>query len=83
MLERNIYDIKYFITREVTGTLRPISSNVSILLKNLAIVNHVHVDASTIPRHKFEIIELGQVFNIASSYAADEILIHAIDKSNL
>lgn len=46
-------------------------------------MNPVPQEVSTIPRHKFEIVELGEVCNIARSYAPDETPIYVTGDLNI
>lgn len=81
--EGNIYVMKNFVTRVASRTLRPVSFNISILLTNLTTINHCPLNTPTIPRHKFEIVELDEIYNIASSYDPVEIHVYTIGEWNL
>uniref|UniRef100_A0A166G858 Replication protein A 70 kDa DNA-binding subunit B/D first OB fold domain-containing protein n=1 Tax=Daucus carota subsp. sativus TaxID=79200 RepID=A0A166G858_DAUCS len=78
MFEGQVYDIYSFVCCDSTGKLRPVSSNISIVLTSQTVVLPAPNEVSTIPRHKFEITELSQLYSLTRSYPLDVIPSHAI-----
>ncbi|KAL1815245.1 hypothetical protein ACET3Z_017819 [Daucus carota] len=79
MFEGQVYDIYSFVCCDSTGKLRPVSSNISIVLTSQTVVLPAPNEVSNIPRHKFEITELSQLYSLTRSYPLDVIPSHAID----
>lgn len=78
IFEGNIYDLQHFVTTAATGTLRPVSSNMSIIFSIFTTVQPVPLEASTIPRHKFEVVELSDLYNFPRFYAAADTPLYSI-----
>ena len=78
VFEGKIYDIYTFICCDCFGKLRPVSSNISIVFTSQTVVLPTPNEISTIPRHKFEITELSQLYSLKRSYPLDVIPSHAI-----
>lgn len=68
MVEGGLYIISNFYTKEATGTLRPTSSKVIINFSNSTTVQKVPDDDFMIPNHKFEFVDLSELFQLASGY---------------
>ncbi|KAK1386125.1 hypothetical protein POM88_023860 [Heracleum sosnowskyi] len=68
MAEGGVYIISNFYTREATGSLRPTSSKIIINFSNLTTVEKVEKDDFMIPMNKFEFVDLGDLFDMASNY---------------
>lgn len=77
IVEGNAYDFHNFVTREPAGRLRPVSSDRSIVLTNSTTVQPVPLEVITIPRHKFELVTLTELYNLARSYPSDEAPLYA------
>lgn len=67
IVEGGLYIITNFYTREATGTLRPTSSKVIINFSNSTTVEQVEVDDFMIPMHKFEFVDLSELFTVATA----------------
>lgn len=80
LFEGNAYDISHFVTRQAIGILRPVSSRIIIVLNNSTTIQPVPLEATMIPMHKFEIIELGELFNMPALLAGDVPLETSIGK---
>lgn len=78
LLEGNAYDIQNFVVREPIGSMRPVSTDKCIVLINSTTVMPVPLEVITIPRHKFEIKSIDQIYEIASSYGDSLCPVHAI-----
>ncbi|XP_074351789.1 uncharacterized protein LOC141690933 [Apium graveolens] len=68
IVEGNVYVITNFYTREANGTMKPTSSKYLINFSNSTSVQKLVDDDFMIPRHKFEFVDLGELFSIASGY---------------
>lgn len=68
MVEGGIYIISNFHTKEATGTLRPTTCKVIINFLNSTTVQKLPEGDYMIPMHKFEFIDLSDLFRVASSY---------------
>lgn len=66
MAEGGLYIITNFYTKEALGTLRPTSSKYIINFSNSTSVEKLDEDNLMIPMHKFEFIDLSELFNTAS-----------------
>lgn len=66
MVEGGLYIITNFYTREALGTLRPTLSKFFINFSNSTTVEKLEDDDFMIPFHKFEFIDLGELFKIAT-----------------
>ncbi|WOH04110.1 hypothetical protein DCAR_0623516 [Daucus carota subsp. sativus] len=78
MFEGKIYDIYSFVCCDCSGKLGHVSSNISIVLTSQTVVLPAPNEVSTIPRHKFEITKLSQLYSLTRSYPLDVIPSHAI-----
>ena len=58
-----------FFTREALGSLKPVSSKIIINFSPATSVELVPEDDFMIPFHKFEFVDLSELFSLASSYA--------------
>ncbi|KAK1396308.1 hypothetical protein POM88_006171 [Heracleum sosnowskyi] len=70
--EGSIYVISNFYTKAATCSLKPVSSNFLINFSPSTIVQKLTKDDFMIPSHKFEFVDLGDLFGIASNYPNDE-----------
>lgn len=68
MEEGGMYVISNFYTKEAKGTLRPTSNKIIINFSNSTTVEKLDHDDFMIPRHKFEFVDLSDLFRIASGY---------------
>lgn len=68
IVEGGLYVISNFYTREATGTLKPTSSNIIINFSNSTHVHKLEEDDYMIPMHKFEFVDLSELFGIVSNY---------------
>ena len=68
MIEGGLYIISNFYTREALGTLRPTSSKYIINFSNSTTVQTVDRDDFMIPSHKFEFVDLSELFTLTSTY---------------
>lgn len=68
MDEGSIYVISNFYTKEATGSFKPVSSKILINFSPSTTVEKMIEDDFMIPRHKFEFVDLGDLFSLASSY---------------
>lgn len=80
IFEGNVYDLTNFVVKEQNGNLRPVSSNKLIVLSPITTVNHVPLEVTTIPRHKFEIVKLSDMYDRSSSNTSDETPMYGIGK---
>lgn len=79
IFEGNLYEITNFVVRQATGALKPVSSTTCIVLTQSTIAEQILNDAITpIPMHKFELVELEELYDIVKSYPLDEIPANAI-----
>ncbi|XP_074374129.1 uncharacterized protein LOC141714513 [Apium graveolens] len=72
MVEGGLYVISNFYTKEASGTLRPTSSKYIINFSNSTTVQRLDEDDFIIPSHKFEFVNLSELFNLTSSYENPE-----------
>lgn len=72
MVERGLYIISNFYTREATGTLRPTRNKIIINFSKSTNIEKLAQDDFMIPNHKFEFVDLSDLFCIASSYEISE-----------
>ncbi|KAL1803056.1 hypothetical protein ACET3Z_031703 [Daucus carota] len=79
VFEGTTYIIENFITRRARGYLRPVTSNIDIILNESSSVTPVPLELGRIPRHKFEITELGDIYSIVSNLAPGEDSTYALD----
>lgn len=63
--EGPIYEILNFIIRDATGIHKTVSSRMAIVLTNSTILRHLIDGDHQIPRHKFELIDLRDVYSIS------------------
>lgn len=66
MVERGLYIITKFYTRQALGTMKPTSSKFIINFSNSTTVERITDDDFMIPMHKFEFVDLSELFNIAN-----------------
>ncbi|XP_074374189.1 uncharacterized protein LOC141714575 [Apium graveolens] len=79
ILEGNAYDIHNFIVIEPAGLLRLVSSDKIIIFVHDTIVHPVPFEVNTIPRHKFELKTIPEIFELAISLSEHVPPVHAID----
>ncbi|KAK1387611.1 hypothetical protein POM88_015789 [Heracleum sosnowskyi] len=70
--EGSIYVMSNFYTKEATGSLKPVSSKILINFSPSTTVQKLTEDDFMIPLHKFEFVDLGDLFSIASKCPNDE-----------
>ena len=68
MVEGGLYVISNFYTKEAKGNLRPTSSKIIINFSNSTYVEKLAHDDFMIPNHKFEFVDLSDLFRITSGY---------------
>ncbi|XP_074356667.1 uncharacterized protein LOC141696422 [Apium graveolens] len=73
IVEGDVYVIRNFYTREAKGTMKPTTSKYLINFSNSMTVQKLIGDDFMISRHKFEFVDLGELFSIASGYENIEI----------
>ncbi|KAL1805562.1 hypothetical protein ACET3Z_028630 [Daucus carota] len=69
IVEGGLYILSNFFTREALGSLKPVSSKIIINFSPATSVELVPEDDFMIPFHKFEFVDLSELFSLASSYA--------------
>ncbi|WOG86548.1 hypothetical protein DCAR_0205760 [Daucus carota subsp. sativus] len=79
MFEGNIYDFDNVVCRASSGKLRLVSSSICIVLTCSTIVQTVPEEVATIPRHKFEITNLWDIYDLTISYPLNVLPNHALD----
>ncbi|KAL1826657.1 hypothetical protein ACET3Z_005069 [Daucus carota] len=79
MFEGNIYDFDIVVCRASSGKLRLVSSSICIVLTCSTIVQTVPEEVATIPRHKFEITNLRDIYDLTISYPLNVLPNHALD----
>lgn len=80
----DIYRITNFIVREANGVFRPVSSTICLRLTQFTIVQPAFNNPITpIAMHKFEVVELQDLYDIARSYPPNQMPTHAIGDYNL
>ncbi|KAK1356330.1 hypothetical protein POM88_049586 [Heracleum sosnowskyi] len=67
--EGYVYVISNFYTKEATGSLKPVSSPMLINFSPSTSVEKVEEDDFMIPYHKFEFVDLSDLFIVASNHA--------------
>ncbi|KAK1372347.1 hypothetical protein POM88_028540 [Heracleum sosnowskyi] len=67
--EGSVYVISNFYTKEATGSLKPVSSPMLINFSPSTSVEKVEEDEFMIPYHKFEFVDLSDLFSVASNNA--------------
>lgn len=72
VVEGNVYTIENFQVRDTIGRLKPISTKIFIRLLGSTRIEPVGNDVM-IPLHKFELMDLGDLFTECNQYASDEI----------
>lgn len=68
MVEGGLYIFFNFYTKEAMGTLRPTSSEYIINFSNSTTVQKIDQDDFMIPNHKFEFVDLSELFALVSGY---------------
>ncbi|KAK1381316.1 hypothetical protein POM88_028060 [Heracleum sosnowskyi] len=63
--EGSIYAMSNFYTKEATGSLKPVSSKILINFSPSTTVQKLTEDDFMIPLHKFEFVDLGDLYSIA------------------
>lgn len=71
VVEGGVYVIQDFAVKDTAGNLKPVSTRNTIRFNN-GTTFEPSVDNSMIPLHKFEFIDLGGLYNIASLYEPNE-----------
>ena len=77
-----MYIIENFVTRRAIGYLRPVTSDMCIILNEKSSVTPVPLELGLISRHKFEITELGDVYSIIRNLAPDQLPLYALGYSS-
>uniref|UniRef100_A0A161XT78 Replication protein A 70 kDa DNA-binding subunit B/D first OB fold domain-containing protein n=1 Tax=Daucus carota subsp. sativus TaxID=79200 RepID=A0A161XT78_DAUCS len=77
--EGSMYIVENFVTRRAMGTLRPVTSDMCIILNETSIVTNIPLEIGRFPRYKFEITQLGDIYSIARNLAPDEEPLYALD----
>lgn len=72
IVEGGVFIISNFYTKQAMGTLRPTTSNVIIIFSASTNVQKVEEDDIMIPRHKFELVDLSELFGVVSKYKNPE-----------
>lgn len=72
IVEGGLYIVSNFYTREAMGTLRPTTSKIIINFSSSTHVQKVEDDDFMIPMHKFEFVDLSELFGIVSNYENPE-----------
>ncbi|KAK1355295.1 hypothetical protein POM88_048551 [Heracleum sosnowskyi] len=70
--EGSIYVISNFYTKEATGSCKPVSSKILINFSPSTTIQRLTEDDLMIPLHKFEFVDLGDLFSIAIKCPNDE-----------
>lgn len=68
LMEEGLNIISNFYTNEATGILRPTTSKIIINFSNSTIVQKLPAGDFLIPNHKFEFIDLGDLFRVVNVY---------------
>ncbi|KAL1811216.1 hypothetical protein ACET3Z_021281 [Daucus carota] len=79
IFEGNMYVIQDFLTRRAIGTLRPVTSDICIILTENSKVTPIPLEIGRIPRNKFEITDIGDVYPIARNLAPNQLPVYSID----
>ena len=77
-----MYIVENFVTRRAMGTLRPVTSDMCIILNETSIVTNIPLEIGRFPRYKFEITQLGDIYSIARNLAPDEEPLYALGNSS-
>ena len=59
-------------TRRAIGYLRPVTSDICIILNESSIVTPFPLEFGRIPSHKFKITKLGDIYSIVKNLALDQ-----------
>lgn len=73
-----MYVIENFVTRRAIGDLRPVTTDICIILNENSIVTLVTFELGRMPRHKFEITDLVDVYSFARNLAPNHLPVYAI-----
>ncbi|KAK1352764.1 hypothetical protein POM88_053195 [Heracleum sosnowskyi] len=79
IVEGGLYSISNFYTKKATGSVRPVSSKILINFNQKTHIEKLTLDDFMIPTHKFEFVDLGHLFTLASSYSNPDTPDYAID----
>ncbi|WOG93005.1 hypothetical protein DCAR_0312284 [Daucus carota subsp. sativus] len=77
--EGGMYIIENFMTRAAIGTLRPVTSDVCIILNESSIVTNIPLEIVRFPRYKFEITEIGDIYSVARNLDPGQPPVYALD----
>ena len=69
IVEGGLYVISNFYIKEAFGSLRPIKSNIIIVFSNFTTVEKLDDDDLSIPFHKFQFVDIADLFKIATENA--------------
>ena len=69
-VEGGLYIITNFYIKDALSSLKPVSSKTIINFSPSTSVEHLTEDDFMIPIHKFEFIDLSDLFSVANSYGA-------------
>lgn len=72
LVEGAIYDIRNFHTIQAAGNLRPVSSPISIRFSVHTIIHQIEDEDWSIPKYKFEFVDLLDLENYVESNITDE-----------
>ncbi|KAL1809544.1 hypothetical protein ACET3Z_026534 [Daucus carota] len=78
IFEGNMYIIENFVTRRAIGDLRPVTSDVCIIINGSSTITVVPLELGKFLRHKFELTKLGDVYSIARNLGPYELPLYAI-----
>lgn len=73
-----MYIIENFVTRRAIGDLRPVTSDVCIIINGSSTITAVPLELGKFLRHKFELTKLGDVYSIARNLGPYELPLYAI-----
>lgn len=73
-----MYIIENFMTRAAIGTLRPVTSDVCIILNESSIVTNIPLEIVRFPRYKFEITEIGDIYSVARNLDPGQPPVYAL-----
>ena len=76
--EGNIYDFYNVLCRASSGKLKPVSSSICIVLTCSTVVQPVPEEVATTPRHKFEITNLRDIYDLTISHPLNVLPNYAI-----
>ncbi|KAK1395936.1 hypothetical protein POM88_005799 [Heracleum sosnowskyi] len=72
MVEGGLYEVSNFYTKDALGSFKPVSSKILINFSPSTKVEKIEEDDFMIPMHKFEFVDLSDLFGIVSAYVDDD-----------